>query len=174
MLMTDPDHWAVLISTSRGYENYRHQADVCHAYQIMVKRGIPRSHIILFSFDDAAFAAANPFPGQLFSEPDGVDVRNNWEIDYRGTEVSSTNFINAIKGIGEGKVLDATSQSNVFIMMVGHGLVKTVNFWDIKDRLTAGQLHEALVYMHNNQKYGKLHSKKSLNFNIIFGEKKVK
>ena len=45
VLMTDPDHWTVLILTSSGYENYRHQADVCHAYQIMNKRSILRSHI---------------------------------------------------------------------------------------------------------------------------------
>ena len=30
-------HWAVLIAGSSGYGNYRHQADVCHAYQIMIK-----------------------------------------------------------------------------------------------------------------------------------------
>ena len=45
VLMTHPDHWTVLISTSSGYENYRHQADVCHAYQTTSKRGILRSHI---------------------------------------------------------------------------------------------------------------------------------
>ncbi|GMH22761.1 hypothetical protein Nepgr_024604 [Nepenthes gracilis] len=30
--------WAVLVAGSSGYGNYRHQADVCHAYQIL-KRG---------------------------------------------------------------------------------------------------------------------------------------
>ena len=26
--------WAVLVAASRGWDNYRHQADVCHAYQV--------------------------------------------------------------------------------------------------------------------------------------------
>lgn len=26
------DHWAVLVAGSQGYDNYRHQADICHAY----------------------------------------------------------------------------------------------------------------------------------------------
>lgn len=26
------DHWAVLVAGSSGYSNYRHQADICHAY----------------------------------------------------------------------------------------------------------------------------------------------
>ena len=38
-------HWAVLIAGSSGYGNYRHQADVCHAYQIMIKAPpVPRMH----------------------------------------------------------------------------------------------------------------------------------
>ena len=28
------DTWAVLVAGSQGYFNYRHQADVCHAYQV--------------------------------------------------------------------------------------------------------------------------------------------
>ena len=27
--------WAVLVAGSRGWDNYRHQADVCHAYQVI-------------------------------------------------------------------------------------------------------------------------------------------
>ncbi len=26
--------WVLLVAGSRGYFNYRHQADVCHAYQV--------------------------------------------------------------------------------------------------------------------------------------------
>jgi len=26
-------HWALLIAGSSGWGNYRHQADICHAYQ---------------------------------------------------------------------------------------------------------------------------------------------
>ena len=33
------DHWAVLIAGSSGYGNYRHQSDVCHAYQVLKAGG---------------------------------------------------------------------------------------------------------------------------------------
>ena len=29
---TADNHWVVLVAGSNGYGNYRHQADVCHAY----------------------------------------------------------------------------------------------------------------------------------------------
>lgn len=29
------DHFAILIAGSRGYWNYRHQADVCHAQKLL-------------------------------------------------------------------------------------------------------------------------------------------
>ena len=28
--------WAVLVAGSEGWDNYRHQADVCHAYQVKI------------------------------------------------------------------------------------------------------------------------------------------
>jgi legumain len=27
--------WALLVAGSNGYDNYRHQADICHAYQVL-------------------------------------------------------------------------------------------------------------------------------------------
>lgn len=50
------NHWAVLVAGSNGFWNYRHQADICHAYQIMVNNGIPKDQIITFSYDDVATA----------------------------------------------------------------------------------------------------------------------
>lgn len=35
------NHWAVLVTGSKGYTNYRHHSDVCHAYHIMKNNGIP-------------------------------------------------------------------------------------------------------------------------------------
>ena len=41
------DNWAVLIAGSRYFFNYRHQSDICHAYQILTKKGgIPPSNIV--------------------------------------------------------------------------------------------------------------------------------
>ena len=47
-------NWAVLVAGSYEWTNYRHQADVCHAYQILHKNGIPDSNIIVMMYDDLA------------------------------------------------------------------------------------------------------------------------
>ncbi|GAB4854406.1 hypothetical protein Ancab_022992 [Ancistrocladus abbreviatus] len=66
--------WAVLVSGSTGYENYRHQANVCHAYQILKKGGLKEENIIVFMYDDVAFDKENPRPGVLINRPNGEDV----------------------------------------------------------------------------------------------------
>ena len=40
--------WVVLAAGSDGYYNYRHQADVCHAYQVLKAHGVPDENIIVF------------------------------------------------------------------------------------------------------------------------------
>ena len=45
---------AILVAGSNGWENYRHQADVCHAYQILHRNGISDSNIIVMMYDDLA------------------------------------------------------------------------------------------------------------------------
>ena len=57
--------WVVLVAGSNGYWNYRHQADVCHAYQIVHKHGIPDENIIVMMYDDIANNRENPEKGQV-------------------------------------------------------------------------------------------------------------
>ena len=47
-------NWALLVAGSNGWFNYRHQADVCHAYQILHNHAIPDSNIVVMMFDDIA------------------------------------------------------------------------------------------------------------------------
>ena len=48
------DNWAVLVAGSNGFYNYRHQADICHAYHILIANGYKPENIITFSYDDVA------------------------------------------------------------------------------------------------------------------------
>ena len=86
------DHWAVIVAGSKDYENYRHHADIYHAWHIMRSNGIPEDNIILFAYDNIAFDPNNPFPGQIFNRPSpgspGVDVKHNVTIDYLGNDVT--------------------------------------------------------------------------------------
>ncbi|KAI3971304.1 hypothetical protein MKX01_008148 [Papaver californicum] len=66
--------WAVLVAGSRGYGNYRHQADVCHAYQLLRKGGLKEENIVVFMYDDIATSDLNPKPGVIINHPQGQDV----------------------------------------------------------------------------------------------------
>ena len=68
------DHWALLVAGSSGFVNYRHQADVCHAYHLLLDQGIPQEQIIVMAYDDVVWDDENPVPGKLFNKQDGKDV----------------------------------------------------------------------------------------------------
>ena len=64
----DNRRWALLVAGSKGYGNYRHQADVCHAYQILRSRGFDESRIITMFYDDVAHSFFNPYKSKLFND----------------------------------------------------------------------------------------------------------
>ncbi|XP_052176743.1 vacuolar-processing enzyme-like isoform X2 [Diospyros lotus] len=124
---TKGTRWAVLIAGSRGYENYRHQADVCHAYQILRKGGLKDENIIVFMYDDIAFNKNNPRPGIIINKPQGEDVYKGVPKDYTGRDANVNNLFavilankTALTG-GSGKVLDSGPEDHVFIFYTDHG-----------------------------------------------------
>ena len=86
-------NWAVIVAGSNGYWNYRHQADSCHAYQVLKKAGYKADNIIHFAYDDIANNSQNPIKGKLFNHPDGSDVYGGCVIDYKGADVTSNNYL---------------------------------------------------------------------------------
>ncbi|KAK4363496.1 hypothetical protein RND71_018737 [Anisodus tanguticus] len=66
--------WAVLLARSSGYWNYRHQADVCHAYQLLRKGRLKDENIIVFMYDDIAYNQENPRPTVIINSPASEDV----------------------------------------------------------------------------------------------------
>ena len=118
------DHWAVLVAGSNTYGNYRHQADVAHAYTILTSQGIPAENIIYMAYDDIANNSRNPFKGQLFNRTDGPNVYNADVIDYKGTDVPAEKFLAVLTGdtaTAGGRVLESNENSNVFVYYTDHG-----------------------------------------------------
>ncbi|KAL0734044.1 hypothetical protein Bca4012_010254 [Brassica carinata] len=119
--------WAVLVAGSRGYWNYRHQADVCHAYQLLRKGGVKERNIVVFMYDDIAKNKENPRPGIIINSPNGDDVYNGVPKDYTGKDVNVDNLFavilgnkTALKG-GSGKVVDSGPNDHIFIYYSDHG-----------------------------------------------------
>jgi legumain len=155
------DHWAVLVAGSNGFWNYRHQADICHAYQILRKNGVPESQIILMAYDDVANDSENPFPGKIFNKPNGEDVYAGCKIDYRTTDVTPENFLAilegnaaALKGKGTGRVLKSNSNSKVFINFADHGAPGLIAFPN--SYLYANDFNKTINYMSENKMYDQM------------------
>ena len=132
-------NWAVLVAGSNSWFNYRHQADVFHAYQMLIKKNFDPSRIIVFAYDDIASNSRNPFPGKVYNKPTynepGVDVYEGVKIDYKGADVTPAMFLSvlegnssAVAGKGSGKVLGATANDNVFLFFSDHGAPNLIAF----------------------------------------------
>ncbi|PKU82544.1 vacuolar-processing enzyme [Dendrobium catenatum] len=119
--------WAILIAGSSGYGNYRHQADICHAYQIMKNGGLKDENIIVFMYDDIAYNEENPRQGIIINRPDGGDVYAGVPKDYVGDNVNVDNFFAVLLGDkksvsgGSGKVVDSGPDDHIFIFYSDHG-----------------------------------------------------
>ncbi|KAM7256399.1 hypothetical protein ACFE04_012140 [Oxalis oulophora] len=119
--------WAVLIAGSNGYWNYRHQSDVCHAYQLLKKGGLKDENIVVFMYDDIANNEENPRPGVIINSPDGPDVYQGVPKDYTGDDVTVDNFFAVLLGNksaltgGSGKVVDSGPNDHIFVYYTDHG-----------------------------------------------------
>ncbi|KAF5452857.1 hypothetical protein F2P56_027815 [Juglans regia] len=126
-MMISGKRWAVLVAGSRGYENYRHQADVCHAYQVLKKGGLSDENIVVFMYDDIAFHSSNPRPGVIINKPNGDDVYEGVPKDYTRLDANAPNFYAVILGNksavsgGSGKVVDSGPNDTIFIYFSDHG-----------------------------------------------------
>jgi glycosylphosphatidylinositol transamidase (GPIT) subunit GPI8 len=164
---SNADEYAVLVAGSRGYENYRHQADVCHYYHTLTRRGINASNIIVLMYDDVASDPLNPFPFSLFNQPTvvgdpGLNVRHGCMLDYTGNNVTAANFLSvitgnsaAVMGIGTGRVLTSSENDNVLIYFTDHGGTGVLQFPE-GPFLEAPDLLNALDQMRQSRAYHRL------------------
>jgi len=157
-------HYAILVAGSNGYYNYRHQADVFHAFQSLVGYGYNPENIITFAYDDIANSKSNPFPGEVYNKPTdpgtpGKDVYKGVRIDYSGADVTPQNFLDCLRGSEtlkkQGKkVLESTEKDNVFIFFSDHGASGLIAF--PTKYLYANDLISTLNWMSDNKRYNQL------------------
>ncbi|KAK3266603.1 hypothetical protein CYMTET_24784 [Cymbomonas tetramitiformis] len=90
--------WALLVAGSRGWSNYRHQAQVYRMYQVLHMGNVPDSNIIMMHYNDLANNNLNPYPGKVFNSIGGPDVYHKTWADYSGGDVTASNFLAALQG----------------------------------------------------------------------------
>ncbi|VVC45938.1 Peptidase C13, legumain [Cinara cedri] len=154
-------NWVFLVAGSHGWSNYRHQADVSHAYQILLNNGISADHIIVMMVDDIAYNTQNPFPGELFNKPNGTDVYQGIKIDYSGEDVTKENFLNILQGnkesmktVGSHRVIESDRSDNIFVNFVGHGTSGMLSF--PSGHLYADELNNAFLSMYSNRTFNNM------------------
>lgn len=156
------NNWAILVSTSKYWYNYRHTANVLSIYRSIKRLGIDDAHIILMLADDTACDARNPWPGTIFNNAHHhINVYgHDTEVDYRGDEVNVENFIRLLtgrhqEGTPRSKKLLTDDASNILIYLTGHGGNGFLKFQD-KDELTSVDVADAFEQMHQKRRYNEI------------------
>eukprot|EP00475_Leptophrys_vorax_P027351 TRINITY_DN39010_c0_g1_i1.p1 TRINITY_DN39010_c0_g1~~TRINITY_DN39010_c0_g1_i1.p1 ORF type:complete len:305 (+),score=40.64 TRINITY_DN39010_c0_g1_i1:16-930(+) len=157
------NNWAVLVSTSRYWFNFRHQTNALSLYHYIRQQGIPDSRIILMLADDAACDPRNCFPGQLY---DDLSMSRNLfsldavQVDYKGESVSADTLIRLLTNrlhanTPSSKRLLSDDQSHVLVYLNGHGGDGFLKFQD-KEVINNQELADAFHQMHVQRRYKEL------------------
>jgi GPI-anchor transamidase subunit K len=161
-LAAHTNNWAVLVSTSRFWFNYRHLSNTLSLYRTVKRLGIPDSQILLLLPDDMACNPRNAFPGTVYSNADRrMDLYGeNVEVDYRGYEVTVENFIRLLTdrwedGVPRSKRLNSDEGSNILIYMTGHGGSEFLKFQD-SEEISSWDLADAFQQMREKKRYNEL------------------
>lgn len=121
------DLYALIIASSSGWSNYRHQANAFAMYDILLKNGVDKDKIILVAEDDLAGHSSNPHQGSLRLSDDGEDIYMPDAVDYNP---SKTSWKELVRSIESREVPDFTPDStgNLLVYWSGHGTPEGLNW----------------------------------------------
>ncbi|CAD5219347.1 unnamed protein product [Bursaphelenchus xylophilus] len=149
------DIHAVIVVGSEGFDNYRHQANGCHAYHVLREHGVKEENIITMMYDNIVNDTLNPHRGKLFHDPSFKrDVYDGCQIDYKGKNVTVENFIHVLTGNKTNevqRVLNSTENDRVFVYYTDHGGKRLLQFPD--NLLTDKQLLDVLKTMQTKRMF---------------------
>ncbi len=140
------DRYAVVMATSTGWDNYRHQADALDIYRMLKKAGYPDDHIVLITEDDLARNPENPHPGVVHVLPDGENLYQGVVNDYKISQLTPEDLGNILSGTVTERtpeVVHGSKNTNVLFFWSGHGLDDNLMAW-ADDSVTSGQIRSML------------------------------
>lgn len=147
-------HWGVIVAASKGWINYRHQADALAFYQLLKRKGYDDDHIILIMADDLAKHVNNPEPGVIRRVPDGENLYRNVQVDHLLSALSPEQLSDILLGKGPG-TLGSETGDNVLFFWSGHGS-KGEWMWGEDDAVTAELVSETFRKMASEKKFRKM------------------
>ena len=118
------DNYAVLVAASKGWKNYRHQADVLGMYHYLKGKGYDDDHIILIIADDIAYNEKNPSQGVVRREIGGDNLYRDIQIDYKLGDLTLEDLKQILTGEPSENypvTLGSCENDNVLFFWSGHG-----------------------------------------------------
>ena len=170
------DQYAVLVQGSKGFYNYRHQADVLNMYQLLRKGGFDDDHIILILDGSLNNEKDNPEPGVVRASIDGPDLMGGTTpgsgmvkavVDYDAASLSPRDISDILLGRKSEHlpvVLTGDVETNVFFYWSGHGTSKETkgyNEFDWRDNaygsgFTDNLMEETVKEMRRQDRFRKM------------------
>ena len=128
------DNYAVIMCGSKGWSNYRHQADVYAWHAVLTNRGFRSDHIITLSYDDVAYQKREDemTNGSIYHTCNGPNL---WKpiINYTSSDSNKQNFFKVLSTIPSSSGWLFKKEVNVLIVYINHGaydLLSTPNAFD--------------------------------------------
>lgn len=152
------DKWAVVIAASKGWRNYRHQADALSFYQLLKLRGYDDDHIVLIEEDDIAYNPSNFAPGEIYIDPEGSNVYENAQIDYKLSDLTPADLTDILTGRSSERlshVVRAGSEDNVVVFWSGHGNHGEL-LWGDEHSFTTEEAKNLFHILYEQQSYRKM------------------
>lgn len=151
---------ALLVASSSGWSNYRHQADVLSIYRLLKSSGYSDDDIILIMEDDIAMNPSNPDPGSVKGKPGGENLYQDVNVDYTMSDLSPDDIYSILKGEKSERlpiVFDSNGEGdNVFIFWSGHGEPGAMCWGNLSHAIVGEGLRSTLTQMAHDRSYRKI------------------
>ena len=179
------DHWAVVISPSTSWANYRHQADAFAMYQTLRRHGYDDDHIVLIVEDNLADDSRNALPGKIYVERSSNpretdplvndDVRQGAVVDYHFSQLTRDDLADIMLGRQSDRlpqVIHSTETSDVFFFWSGHGGSGEGPLWGNEDARGYGKdrIKSIVTQMNDQQKFRRMMFSIETCFSGLWGE----
>ncbi|KAK8813086.1 hypothetical protein WA158_002678 [Blastocystis sp. Blastoise] len=153
LAVASAEKWALFLSANTAWGNYCITSTICP-----VRNGIPRDHIVYFSFDGNFDNDRNPYPGQMFSESSESGLPEDYApecrayIDYTGDNITPETFMAALSG--DADTMKKLTEDTIFVYYMDHGGPGSCEVGHAQ--LKATVLMDTIQKMYNAKKYKKL------------------
>lgn len=130
------DNWALLVAASKGWPNYRFQADVFSIYDILKDNGYDDDHIVLIVEDDLAFNGDNKNDrGAVRTSENGPNLYVPGAIDYKLGYLQPSDIGDILQGRSSDRlpeVIKADAHDNIFVFWSSHGNPGALDFGGVQ------------------------------------------